>query len=431
MRGDRAGGVALALGTVGALAWANWPGSSYRHAWGTVAPWSSSLGLRLTLRDWVDQGLLLVFFLLVGLEIRREATAGELASWRRAALPVMAALSGMLVPAGIYAAVTAGSPAARGWGIPMATDVAFALGALALVGARSMPRLRVFLMTLAVADDIFSVVVLVCFYSAGVRAAWLVAALLVLAVTVVLRLRVDRAGPLVVALGAAAWLALLHAGVEAAVVGVAVGLLAPPVHRPHRAPARRARFAHVVAGTGARRWELRLGPWVNVVILPVFALANAGVALSGSGLGTAQGLRVFAAVVVARVAGKPLGIAAARWATARLQTDGASSPVRGRALVGLGATASVGFTIPLLVVRAAFQDGPLASGAIAGLLAASVLGWALALAVLRDGAAGGTVSEPPVPGRGRPGATAGTPGRRRGGRPASPAGTADGSRRPR
>ncbi len=181
-RGDRAGGIGLAGAALVALVWANWPGSlSYQTAWGSIPRLSTSLGLHLTWRGWVNDALMVGFFALVGLEIRREMTVGELRSWRRSATPILAAAAGMLVPALIYLAILHGQAGSRGWGIPMATDVAFALGALALVAPGASPRTRVFLMTLAVADDIGSVVVLVCFYSQHVSVGALAVGLLCLA----------------------------------------------------------------------------------------------------------------------------------------------------------------------------------------------------------------------------------------------------------
>lgn len=390
LRADRTGGLALCAGTVAALVWANWPGStSYEQVWGAVPTWSSSVGLHLSARDWVDQGLLLGFFLLIGLEIRREVTAGELRSWRRAAVPILSAFGGMLLPAVIYVLVTAGSAGSPGWGIPMATDVAFALGALALAGARSGTRMRVFLMTLAVADDVGSIVVLVFFYSAGIHLPWLWAALALLAAMVWIRLTTEGRAGLVAVLGMAAWVALLYAGIEAAVAGVAIGALAPAaLHR--RAGRRPPEAGHTgppvvepVPAGGARRWELQLGPVVNLVVLPVFALANAGLALTGSGLGSGAALQVFVAVLVARLVGKPVGIVVVKRLSAHLLTAGYDDGVTGRGLRGLGATATIGFTIPLLVIHNVFPDGPLSAGATAGLLAASVLGWSAGALLLR------------------------------------------------
>ncbi|HLG66468.1 MAG TPA: Na+/H+ antiporter NhaA [Acidimicrobiales bacterium] len=375
LRSDRTGGVALLAGTVAALVWANWSGSSYGEAWTSVAPWSRSFGLELSVRDWFNQVLLAPFFVVIGLELRREFLAGELATWRRASVPVLAALGGMALPAVLYAAATAGSPGMRGWGVPMATDIAFALGALALVGARASPRVRVFLMTLAVADDIGSVVVLVCFYSAHVHVAWLAAGAALLAVMVCQRLASDGRAPLQVLLGLAALAAMVFANVEAALVGVAVGVLAPPVSRDDSTGRRRTE--------GPRHWELRLDPLVNAVVLPVFALANAGVPLAGSGLGSGPALRVLAAVLAARLLGKPTGIMVVKALASRLLTSGYDDGVVGRRLLGAGAMASIGFTIPLLVIHATFPTGPMAAGAIVGLLAASVVGWATGALLLR------------------------------------------------
>jgi NhaA family Na+:H+ antiporter len=290
------------------------------------------------------------FFVVVGLEIRREMMAGELASWRRAARPVVAAVGGMAVPALVYVVVVHGSPAGHGWGIPMATDVAFSLGALALAGSGVSVRLRVFLMTLAVADDILSIVVLVAVYSADPDVVLVAAGVLCLLAMAGVRAvgRVPAVVP--VAFGAAAWWLWARGGIEAAIVGAAVGMVGLAVAAQH--------------GTdgGPRHWERRLIPIVNLGVLPAFALANAGVDLSRLDLGSAPALRVFVAVLVARVVGKPLGI----WIAAR------GWHVRER--LGIGAAASVGFTVPLLIVRAAFGEGVLADSATAALLAATVFG---------------------------------------------------------
>jgi Na+:H+ antiporter, NhaA family len=395
-RHDQAAGLTLTVACGVALVWANWPHSGYTRVWEGQAPWSSALGLHLSWRDWVNQGLMLGFFALIGMEIRREMVAGELRSWRRASVPVLAALGGMLVPGLVYAVVVAGGPGSHGWGIPVATDVAFALGTLALLGGGGWPRARVFLMTLAVADDIFSVILLVVFYSSRLGAGWLAAgvgALVAMAAVAAGELLVRSRGRdqgtvarwLVGApaswaqllLGAVAWWSLLHAGVEAAVVGVAVGALAPrtagihhrsgPVAEESRAPV-----------SGTRLWELRLTAVVNVVVLPVFALANTGLSFAGVRLGQAAALRLFLAVLVARVVGKPVGV----YLTARLVQPFLHQHLSRRRLAGVGASASVGFTVPLLIIDAALPSEPLHSAAVAGLLAGSVLGAGLAAAVL-------------------------------------------------
>lgn len=377
VRGDRVGGIALTVASVVALAWANWPGShSYLRVWDAMAPWSRPLGLHLSVRDWVNEGLMLGFFAGVGLEIRREVVAGELRSWRRAAVPVLAAVGGMAVPALIYAVWVAGGQGSHGWGIPMATDVAFALGALALLGRGVSARARTFLMTLAVADDILSIIILVIFYSQRISFDWLLGGLGCLVVMTVARLRWQPPGWAILALGMVAWWAMLKAGVEASVIGAAIGALAP------RSRSRQEGQAGVVA-PGVRRWELRLEPWVNVVVLPVFAVANVGLSFVGSGLGTPVALRIFAAVAVARIIGKPLGITATTWLVRRLGSSSPATRLERRSLLGLGSVAAIGFTVPLLIIRAALPVGPETAGATAGLLAASVIAVGEGALVLR------------------------------------------------
>jgi NhaA family Na+:H+ antiporter len=352
-RDGRAPGITMTVATAAALVWANVAAGSYRDTWHHLL---SIPGLRLAAQEWVNQGLMVAFFALVGLEIRREVSGGELRTWSRAAVPVGAALGGMAVPALVYAAVLHGNAGSRGWGIPMATDVAFALGALALVATGASRRLRVFLLTLAVADDIGSIAILVCFYSREVRLWSLLGAGACLAAMVGVRVSRTRARGLLVVLAALAWWALVHAGVEASVVGVAVGMLVPPTART------------------VRSWEHRLEPWVNVVVLPVFALANVGVTLAGSRLFSRGALGVFIAVLLARAVGKPIGIAGTAWALTRGGHRHDRIHLDARDRVGLGAFAAVGFTVPLLIVRAALPAGPLAAAATVGLLVGSGLG---------------------------------------------------------
>lgn len=375
LRSDRASGVGLAVASVAALLWANLPGggASYRQFW-TGSP---------DLRTWVNQGLLTVFFALVGFEIRREVTAGELRTVRRALVPVLAALAGMAVPAGIFTLVVAGGPGAHAWGVPMATDVAFALGALALV-AHAPPRARVFLMTLAVADDVFSIVVLVVFYSHGIQPGWLLGAVAALAAAAGLwAVRLPAwaallpAWPVRLALVAFAWWALHHAGVEASVTGVALGILGP------------------ARGAGVRRWVSRLEPWVNVVVLPLFGLANIGVTLSGTVFTDRTAFRIFLAVVLARVLGKPLGIAAGALLTHRAVTAATEPRLPHRRLVGVGALASIGFTVPLLIIALAFGSGPLATAAIDGLLASTLIGLGIGGLLSAGGPAPGEATRRP------------------------------------
>ncbi len=385
---DRAAGIGLLLAAVAALAWANWPSSGYQHFWT-----SRHELLHLSLREWVNQGVLTAFFAVVGLEIRREVISGELRTLRRAAIPVGAALAGMAVPAGLYAAVVAGGPGARAWGIPTATDVAFAVAALALVG-RVGARARMFLLTLAVADDLVAIVVLVAVYNQGVKVAWLLGGAGSLAVLVALWWTRARIGPIRVASAVAAWWSMLHAGVEASVVGVALGAWGPRRRSDGGGPNPKVRL-----------WEARLQPVVNGVVLPVFALANIGIALTGRIFADAPAERIFFAVVAARVLGKPAGILTGT-AIARRVTHRRDQPrMTRRILLGTGAVAGIGFTVPLLIIAAALPVGPEASAATAGLLAGSVLSVVTAAVAVRlrlraPSAGAGTKGEQPVKRRG-------------------------------
>jgi len=353
-RDPRAAGITMTVAAVAALVWANVGGNAYRDLWQHHL---SVAGLHFTLQDWINQALMVPFFLIVGLELRRELADGVLQSSRHATVPVGAALAGMAVPAAIYAAVLHGRAGAHGWGVPMATDVAFAVGALALVSASQSRQLRGFLLSLAVADDLASIVVLVVWYSGGIDGVALLVA--GVAVALVLALALGRQHRALIALPAVvAWWALARAGVEAAVVGVVIGLVA-------MAPGR---------GRASRDWEHSLAPWINAFVLPAFALANVGVTFAGSHLLARDAVWVFVAVFAARVAGKPVGIAlSARWLGRTPRSDDDPRPPT-RALLGVGSVAAVGFTVPLLIVRAAFSEGSLAAAATCALLAGSVVG---------------------------------------------------------
>lgn len=362
----------LAVAAAIALIWANVEGGrAYRATWNRVAPWSSLVGVHLTLRDSVNQGLLFVFFALVGLEIRREFTAGELRTLRRAAVPILAALAGMAVPALIYTAAVAGGSGAKGWGIPMATDIGFALGALALIGTTS-GRARVFLMTLAVADDIASIMVLVAFYGHHTRLSWLLPAVGALVTLGAVWARSLPGWWIRAVLAAFAWWALLRAGVDAAVVGAALGVFGPG----RRATKGTARIATV------RRWVVRLEPAVNGVVLPLFALANIGTTFGLSLWHDAAAMRVLAAVTLARLLGKPIGITAGTVLARRIV--GVDDPrISPRELVGVATLGSIGFTVPLLIIAQALPAGNLTDAAILGLLISSVVGAGGGWVVLR------------------------------------------------
>jgi NhaA family Na+:H+ antiporter len=370
LREEAAGGIVLMAAAAVALAWANSP---WRAAYDAL--WATPLGFQLgryalhaDLRHWVNQGLMALFFLVVGLEIKRELAVGELASWRGAALPVVAAAGGMAVPAALYAAVNAGGPGAAGWGVPMATDIAFALGVLALLGSRVPPALKVFLLTLAVVDDLGSILVVAVFYSQGVDLAALAAAAgLLLLVAGLVRARVWWL-PVHVVLGVALWLSLWRSGVSPALAGVAMGLLAPA--RPTSLAERLAHDLH---------------PLSAFVVVPLFALANAGVTVDRDALAGAGGGAVLAGILLGRVAGKPVGIAAAVWLAVRFGLAAMPGGASWRQLAGVATVAGIGFTVPLFVAGLAFPPGRFDAAVKLGLLLASVLAGAGGALVLLSG----------------------------------------------
>ena len=404
LREEAAGGVALTAAAALALVWANSP---WRAAYDAL--WETTLAVRLgrfaieaDLRHWVDDGLMTLFFLVVGLEIKRELVAGELASWRRAALPVLAAAGGMAVPAAIYAAVNAGGPGAPGWGVPMATDIAFALGVLALLGPRVPSSLKVFLLTLAVVDDLGSIAVVALFYSRGVELGTLALAAGLLVVVAAL----VRAGvwwlPLHVGLGLAVWLTMWHSGVSPALAGVAMGLLTParPTAPPEVArdvggalagqladdphPPRLREMLREARGTVplAERLAHDLHPVSAFLVVPLFALANAGISLERGALAEAGAGAVLGGVVAGRVVGKLAGIAAATWLAVRLGLADRPEGASWAQLAGVATVAGIGFTVPLFVADLAFPDGRFQAPVKVGLLAASVIAGAAGALVL-------------------------------------------------
>jgi NhaA family Na+:H+ antiporter len=395
LREEAAGGAVLMLAAVVALVWANSPWrTAYAALWET--PLSFELGrfaLEADLRHWVDDGLMTLFFLVVGLEIKRELVGGELATWRRAVLPVVAAAGGMAVPAAIYALGNAGGPGGPGWGVPMATDIAFALGVLALLGSRVPAALKVFLLTLAVVDDLGSIAVVALFYSRGVDPAGLaLAAGLVVLVAVLVRLGVWWL-PLHVGLGVALWLAMWRSGVSPALAGVAMGLLtparatAPPEVARDRGgalaveladdprPPRLREMLREARGTVplAERLAHDLHPVSAFVVVPLFALANAGVSLERGGLAAPGAGAVLGGVLAGRVLGKLAGVTVATWLAVRLGLASLPAATSWPQLAGVATVAGIGFTVPLFVADLAFPDGQFEAPVKLGLLLASVV----------------------------------------------------------
>jgi NhaA family Na+:H+ antiporter len=420
---EAASSVLLLAATGLALALANSP---WREAWGhfwhqRIAIEIGSFELALSLAHWVNDALMAIFFFVVGLEIKREMTIGELASRQRAMLPVFGALGGMVAPALIYLLLQPGGAASAGWGIPMATDIAFAVAALAVLGPRVPNGLKIFLLALAIVDDLGAVTVIAVFYTDEVRLSALFAAALGLGLVYAIRLAGVRTYAPYFVVGAGVWLATLGSGVHATVAGVMLGLLTP-VHplaeRETLMTGLRERVEEALArvGSGAPHGQPpelllqevrdlsreaqspleylthRLHPWVAFVVMPVFALANAGVTLDAATLGDPAGLRVSIAVALGLLLGKPIGIALFAIVAVRLGLAALPAGVGAGALVGAGLLGGIGFTMALFISALAFGEGALGSAAKVGILAASLLACVAGLAVLSR-----VLPRPPTP----------------------------------
>jgi len=390
---EAAGGLLLLAATVAALVWANSPWQqSYHDFWSTEAVLRvGSFDLTEDLRHWVDDGLMAVFFFVVGLEIKRELVVGDLSDRRDAVLPAVAALGGMVVPALIYVAVNAGGSGSHGWGVPMATDIAFAVGVLALLGDRVPASGKVLLLALAIVDDIGAIVVIAVVYSDALALGWLAAAIVGLLVMVALRRARVWYLPVYVVLGIGVWLCTFESGVHATIAGVAIGLITParPLLTEPEADDIADRLSNDTAVTAeevrqisfelresvslAERIEDLLHPWSSYVIVPIFALANAGVVLSWSGLADAAGSAVSIGVVAGLVIGKPLGIVLAIGLLVRTGRGRLPDDLTWHHVVGLGALAGIGFTVSLFISGLAYDSPTEATDAALGVLAASLL----------------------------------------------------------
>ncbi|MDQ4027291.1 MAG: Na+/H+ antiporter NhaA [Actinomycetota bacterium] len=402
MHTEAAGGILLLVATLVALAWANSPvRDSYEELW------TIEIGVRIgdfdlteDLRHWVNDGLMTIFFFVVGLEIKRELVAGELNEPRRAAFPALAALGGMVVPALIYAIVNAGGAGEAGWAIPMATDIAFAVGVLSLMGRRSPDSLRTFLLSLAIVDDIGAILVIAFFYSAGIELGWLGAGLFLVAVIIFMRERQLWWIPLYVVVGVALWFATLQSGVHATIAGVALGLLTPArpadpegagdavaeasalMREPEPAGIRRLTMQAQEAVSMAERLEHILHPWTSYAVIPIFALANAGVSLSRDSLASAFSSPVTLGIVAGLVGGKLLGVTGFSWAAARIGIASLPRDVNRRHVVGAGAIAGIGFTVSLFIAGLAFDDMQLVDEAKIGILLGSTIAALLGVSAL-------------------------------------------------
>jgi len=406
LQAETGGAVVLVLAAVAALIWANspWP-DSYEHVWETDL--SITLGdhaLHTDLRGWVNEGLMALFFLVVGLEAKRELDQGELRERARLTIPVMAALGGMACTVGIYLAFNAGGEGADGWGAAMSTDTALALGALAIVTPAAAVRVRVFLLTLVVVDDLVALAVIGIFYSEDVSLVALGIAVLLFAVLIALRYVPRGRTPLVIGVGVGMWLAMFQSGVDPVISGLAIGLVTTS-YPPNRDDLERAteltrsfrEQPTVELATAAQRkiagaispnerLQHSLHPWTTYVIVPLFALANAGIVINGDVLSAAVGSSITLGIFLGYVLGKPIGILGASFLASRKVFGGTRPAVTWPILTGAGAAAGVGFTLSLLIATLAFSEGELLDQAKIGILASAIVSpftaW-LAFAVTR------------------------------------------------
>jgi Na+:H+ antiporter, NhaA family len=409
------GGILLIVATVVALVWANSPWSeSYAALWHTkltVGVGDASISKDLT--HWINDGLMAVFFLVVGLEIKREVLVGELSSIRNAALPIAAAVGGAVVPAAIYLAFNAGTEGSAGWGVPMATDIAFALGVLALLGDRVPLALKVFLTALAIVDDIVAVLVIAFFYTSDISWGALGVGVVFLAALVVANL-IGVGRTLVYALlGVGLWLCFLLSGVHATIAGILLALTVPAIsfinpgaflersryvldrfeqagekgenvlsNEERQAALHALNHAAYKLEPPLHELEHALHPWVVFAIMPIFALANAGVPLGG-GIGDALTSPVALGIVAGLVFGKQLGITLFAWLAVRSGISELPEGIRWRHIYGASWLAGIGFTMSLFITDLAFSDGTLVDAAKLGILVASLISGVVGWTILR------------------------------------------------
>lgn len=395
-----ASGVLLLVATAVALFWANSPwGASYESFWHTdikivVGSWHFP---HMSVGHFVNDGLMALFFFVVGLEIKRELVTGQLNTVRAAALPAIAAVGGMVGPALLYFMLNGSGEAARGWGIPMATDIAFAVGIVALLGARVSPKLKLFLLTLAIVDDIGAIAVIAIFYTTDLSISWLLIAVAGLAAIRVLQVLKVWAIAVYILLGIFIWYAMLESGVHATIAGVALGLLTPA--RPLLAQRDAQSIVDAMpddAGVGevrhvsflvqesvplTERFENFLHPFTAYMIIPIFALANAGIVLTSEKVSAATSSNVTIGIILGLVVGKPLGITLFAWVATKVGFE-LPRGINWVQFIGMGLAAGIGFTVSIFVAGLAFQTDAITDLGKIGILAASAVAAVGALIVL-------------------------------------------------
>jgi Na+/H+ antiporter NhaA len=405
LRTETGGAAVLLAAAVAALVWVNVDASSYDSLWGTTLSINlGGAGITLDLRHWVNSGLMTFFFFVVGLEARREFDLGELRERRRFALPLLAGIGGMAVAVAIYLVFNAGRSSASGWGIAMSTDTAFALGLLALVGPRFPDRLRAFMLTVVVVDDIVALVVIATVYTETLDVVPLLIALGFFGAVLLARQLGVTIGLVYFALGSAIWLALQESGVEPVVVGLGMGLLAYATPAPRsnleRATERFREFREQPTAELARaagmelrsatpvneRLQTLFHPWTSYVIVPLFALANAGIAIDLDFLAQGFTSPITLGILFGYTVGKPVGILGSSWLLTRLSRGRLRPPVGWVAVAGGGTIAGIGFTIALLVATLAFEGRQLDEaklGILTSAIGAALITWLLFRATAR------------------------------------------------
>ena len=401
LRTETGSAAVLLAATITALIWANVDSGSYESLWRTeVSLHVGGFGVSQDLHGWLNNGLMTFFFLVIGLEARREFDMGELRERRRMAVPLLAGLGGMTVPVVIFLAVNAGQPTAGGWGTAMSTDTAFALGMLALVGPKNSDRLRSYLLTFAVVDDLAAIVVIALVYSHHIDVPALLAGLAALGGVFLARTAGLRHGVVYAGLGVAAWAAFFKSGVDPAVTGLVIGLLTPayPAARSdlEQATDRVRRFREQPTPEMARAASISLSesispngrlqdtfhPWASYLIVPLFALANAGLVISATFLEHAFTSPVTLGILAGYVVGKPVGTAGAAWLVTTVSRGRLRPPAGWASVAGAGTIAGVGITVSLLIASLAFHGEQL-DEAKAGVLAAAIVAAALTWAVFQ------------------------------------------------
>ena len=415
-RFQAAGGILMLVAAVVALVWANSGWQDSYHALldsHTRVELGNLLVLDEPLEGWINDALMVIFFFVVGLEIKHELVVGELRRPAAAALPAIAALGGMLVPAVLFAVLNAGGEGSAGWGIPMATDIAFAVAVVSLLGRHVPSSLKIFLLTLAIVDDLVAIVVIAVFYTSEISMGWLAVSSGFVLLLVLMRLARVWYTPAYLAVGVAFWLALFESGVHATIAGVVMGMFAPArplMSRTRFNPSLQRSFSEGSVSVPVARqalFEVRervavtdriadvLHPWTSFVIVPIFALANAGVELSTDSLGEALASPVTIGVVVGLLVGKLVGVSSFTWLAVRLGLcplpHGATWPQ----VVGIGALSGIGFTVSLFITNLAFGDGGAADQAKIGILVASTIAAVIGAAILRSSRPAVSTSQAP------------------------------------